>query len=137
MKNVVITIPYPPSVNKIYHNRIITKDITRKNHLRGRGLTQEAKTYKIALANLIHYSFLNAKFGDQNVKVTILDNPANLRGDSHNGLKIVFDALQLSGIINNDKQIIAYEVMPGTIKNTPTWTLKIEPYTKQREDIEI
>ena len=129
MKNLFITIPYPPSINRIYHNRIITKDLCTKNHLRGRGLTKEAKSYKTYVANLLHYSFLNSKFGNQNVKVTILDNPSNRRGDSHNGLKIVFDAMQLSGIINNDKQIVAYEVIPGAIKKPPVWCLKIEPYT--------
>lgn len=137
MKTLSITIPYPPSVNRIYHNRIITKDLCAKNHLRGRGLTKEARTYKTYVANLLHYSFLNSKFGDQNVKVTILDNPSNRRGDSHNGLKIVFDAMQLSGIINNDKQIVAYEVIPGEIKKPPVWFLKIAPYTLPLEVTEI
>lgn len=129
MKILQITIPYPPSVNRIYHNRIISKDTVSKNHLRGRGLTKEARQYKEYVANLLHYSFLNSKFGDQTVKVTILDNPSHRRGDSHNGLKIVFDAMELSGIINNDRQVIAYEVIPGALKKTPVWSLKIEPYT--------
>ena len=108
MKNVLITIPYPISVNKMYHNRVIVKDVNVKNHLRGRGLTKEAKQYKLLVASLLHFKFHRLAFGDKNVKVTILDNPSNLRGDNHNGLKILFDCIQLSGLINNDKQIIAY-----------------------------
>jgi Holliday junction resolvase RusA-like endonuclease len=66
-----------------------------------------------------------------------LDNPSNLRGDNHNCEKIVFDAIQLSGIINNDKQIIAHEIIPGIIKNPPSWTIKIEPYERPTEDLSL
>lgn len=137
MKIFYVSIPYPPSVNRIYHNRIISKNSCTKNHLRGRGLTKEARDYKQCVAKILYYSFLNSKFGDQNVKVTILDNPPHRRGDSHNGLKIVFDAIQLSGIINNDKQIVAYEVIPGSVKNPPTWLIKIEPYTLPMKETEL
>ena len=137
MKILYTTIPYPPSVNRIYHNRIINKDSCTKNHLRGRGLTKEAKDYKQCVAKIFYYSFFHSKFEDQNVKVTILDNPAHRRGDSHNGLKIVFDAMQLSGIINNDKQIVAHEVIPGAIKNPPVWRIKIEPYTLTMKETEL
>lgn len=137
MKILSITIPYPISVNRMYYNRIITQDGCEKNHLRGRGLTKEARAYKTFVASLLHYSFLNSKFGDENVKVTILDNPPHRRGDSHNGLKICFDSMQLSGIINNDKQIVSYEVIPGALKNPPVWVLKIEPYTLPLEATEL
>lgn len=137
MKNVVITIPYPPSVNKTYYNRTITKDSVVKNTLRGRGLTKEAKAYKLGVANLLHYQFLNIKYGNHPVKVTILDNPSDGRGDNHNCEKIVFDAIQLSGLIDNDKQIIAHEMIPGVYKNPPSWTIKIEPYLLPREDVEL
>lgn len=135
MKNVVITIPYPPSVNETYYNRSFSNDSLKKNKLRGRGLTKEAKSYKIDLAFELHFKFHRDKFGNHPVKVTILDNPLNKRGDNHNCEKIVFDAIQLSGLIDNDNQIIAHEMIPGTFKNPPSWTLKIEPYLKPREDI--
>lgn len=138
MKNILITIPYPPSVNKIYHNRVIVKDPGSKNHLRGRGLTKEARDYKNYVATLLNYKFKHMKFGDKLVKITILDNPRNLRGDSHNGLKIVFDAIELSGLIDNDKQIVSYEVIPGKIKKTdPTWTIRLEQFDGQRQDIKL
>jgi Holliday junction resolvase RusA-like endonuclease len=124
MKTVQITIPYPPSVNKIYYNRQ-----TPDSQLRGRGLTSEAKKYKNYVAELLHYSFPSIKFGKQDVKVSILSNPPNKRGDNHNGLKIVFDAIELSGIIENDKQIVALEIIPCEIQNPPSWNIKIEPYT--------
>jgi len=130
MKILSIVIPYPISVNKMYYNR----NLDGKKGLRGRGLTKEAIQYKKYVAELLHYSFLGSKFGDSNVKVTILDNPPHRRLDSHNGLKIVFDAIQLSGIINNDKQIVAYEVIPGAIKKPPVWNLKIEAYNIPMED---
>lgn len=124
MKFVEICIPYPPSVNKIYYNRQ-----QKSPTLRGRGLTMEAKHYKKYVANLIHYSFPTVKFGKQDVKVSILSNPPNNRGDNHNGIKIVFDALELSGIIDNDKQIVALEIVPGDITIPSTWNIKIETYT--------
>jgi|ERR1700678_1582560 len=135
MKSVLITIPYPPSVNKTYFNRTITRDQNTPNKLSGRGLTKEAKAYKVNLSFLLHFQFHNLKFGDHPVKVTIQDNPLNDRRDNHNCEKIVFDAIQLSGLIDNDKQIIAHEMIPGTFKNPPTWTIKIEPYLKPREDV--
>ena len=134
---ILFTIPYPPSVNNTYFNRVIVKDTLKKNRLRGRGLTKEARAYKAGIAILINSKFHRSRFENQTVKVTILDNPANLRGDNHNCEKIVFDAMQLSGIINNDKQIIAHEIIPGIIKNPPTWTIKIEPYTRSTEDISL
>jgi Holliday junction resolvase RusA-like endonuclease len=124
MKFVEICIPYPPSVNKIYYNRL-----TPRPQERGRGLTMEAKNYKNYVADLIYYSFPKVKFGKQEVKVSILSSPPNRRGDNHNGLKIVFDAIEKSGLIDNDKQIVALEIIPCDIKSPPTWNLKIEPYT--------
>lgn len=132
---IILTIPYPPSINKTYFNRVFPKGTLKNNRLKGRGLTKDAKKYKDCVAMLIHSQFNKMKFGDQTVKVSILDNPANLRGDNHNGEKIVFDSIQLSGIINNDKQIIAHEIIPGIIKNPPSWTIKIEPYTRTTKDI--
>lgn len=137
MKNVLITVPYPISVNKIYHNRVIIKDKAKKNRLRGRGLTKEARDYKLLVAWLIKSKLNGSKFGSKSVKVTILDNPSNLRGDSHNGLKIVYDAIELSGLIDNDNQIIAMEIIPGVLKTPPSWTLKIEPYEEERRSTEL
>ncbi len=137
MKNICITIPYPPSVNKTYYNRHIIKDGVTKNLLRGRGLTKEAKTYKKYVASLIYYSFREINFGKDYVKVTILDNPSHRLGDNHNCEKIVFDAIEMSKIIQNDKQIIAHEIIPGICKNPPSWTIKIEPYTKSLEENEL
>jgi Holliday junction resolvase RusA-like endonuclease len=134
---IILNIPYPPSFNKTYFNRVIPKDPLKKNRLRGRGLTKEASAYKSSLAMLIHSKSHRMKFWDQTIKVTILDNPSNLRGDNHNCEKIVFDAIQLSGIINNDKQIIAHEIIPGIIKNPPSWTIKIEPYERPTKDLSL
>jgi hypothetical protein len=137
MKNVVITIPYPISVNKTYFNRIINNAHLKDNHLRGRGLTKEARAYKSLVSSLIYFTFPRVKFEDQTVKVTILDNPPHFLGDNHNCEKIVFDSIELSGIINNDKQIIAHEIIPGIIKTPGSWTLKIEPYDRPTEDISL
>jgi len=124
MKIVEICIPYPPSVNKIYYNRS-----NPSIKATGRGLTSEARGYKKYVAELIHYSLPSIKFGSKDVKVSILSSPPNNRGDNHNGLKIVFDAIELSGLIDNDKQIVALEIIPCEIKNPGTWNLKIEPYS--------
>lgn len=132
MKSFVVTIPYPPSVNRIYFNRM-RKD-TKGNRVKGRGLTTEAREYKDHVSNLIGYLGYNCRFGDSPIKVTILDKPRNGQRDSHNGIKIVFDAIEQSGLIDNDKQIIAYEVIPGIFANPPSWVLKLEPYLIPRED---
>lgn len=133
MKSILLTIPYPPSVNKIYYNRYIIKDGITKNHQKGRGLTKEARSYLKLVSSLIYFSFPGITFGKENVKITILDNPSHRLGDNHNCEKIVYDAIQMSKIIYNDKQIIAHEMIPGVCKNPPTWTIKIEPYTKSLE----
>ena len=137
MKTVLINIPYPPSVNKTYYNRVIATDPLKKNKLRGRGLTKEARDYKKTVASLIYYQFNNQKFEDNKVKVTILDNPINDMRDNHNCLKIVFDAIELSGLINNDRQIIAHEIIPGEFQDPPSWTLKIEIYPYKRGKIAL
>jgi len=128
MKFVEISIPYPPSINKIYYNRK-----SRRAPLKGRGLTLDAKNYKRLVADLIYYSFPHIKYGKDEVKVSIISNPPHHRGDSHNGIKIVFDALQLSGIINNDKQIVAHELIPGHIKEIPSWDIKIVSYAEENK----
>lgn len=128
MKIVHVSIPYPPSVNKIYYNRTIAPSAI-SNNLRGRGLTKEGKAYKKMVADLIHYSYPHIKFGKDDVKVSILSSPPNQRGDNHNGLKIVFDAIEMSGLIDNDKQIVALDLMPSDIKQPGGWDIIISPYT--------
>ena len=137
MKSLTVTIPYPPSVNKTYFNRSFRRDIIKQNHLRGRGLTKAAKDYKMLVAVLISKEANRLIFGEQTVKVTILDNPANLRGDNHNCEKIVFDAIEMSGVIYNDKQIISHEMIPGRLKNPGSWTIKIEPCERLLEDVPL
>ena len=131
MKEISLTIPYPPSVNKIYYNRSISglKCKRTGKMLRGKGLTKEAADYKRMVANLIHYTFPHINFGKKDVKISILSSPSSMRGDNHNGFKIVFDAIELSGIIENDKQIVALELIPAEIRNPPTWDIKIRLYT--------
>jgi Holliday junction resolvase RusA-like endonuclease len=127
MKNVIVSIPYPPSVNKIYHNRVISHDGLTKNHLRGRGLTKEAKDYKRLVAEMIYYSFLGVNFAESLVKLSVIDHPRNRRSDCHNGLKIVCDAIEMSGIIKNDKQLYPF-IYPGVLKNPPEWEITLERF---------
>lgn len=131
MKAISLTIPYPPSVNKIYYNRNISglKCKRTGKMLRGKGLTTEAADYKRMVADLIHYTFPLIKYGKRDVKISVLSSPSSRRGDNHNGLKIVFDAIELSGIIENDKQIVALEMIPAELRNPPTWDIKIRPYS--------
>jgi Holliday junction resolvase RusA-like endonuclease len=126
MKSISLSIPYPPSVNRIYYNR------KSGTNLRGRGLTKEAKDYKIIVANLIHYTFPTVKFGDERVKLSILDCAIKPRGDNHNGEKIVADAIELSGIINNDRQIVCTEILPYHNSPKDEWLIKLELYTYEQ-----
>ena len=134
MKYVSLEIPYPPSVNKLYYNRKSSFGILHYGKKRGRILTPEARAYKIGVSSLIHYQFPQVKFGKEDVKVTIIDNPKNRRRDKDNGLKIVFDSIEMSGIIENDRQIVAYEFIPGVTKNPPTWFITIKSFEGETHD---
>lgn len=120
-------IPYPPSVNRIYYNRKV-----KDGKLKGRGLTTEANNYKKMVAELIHFSFPHIKFGKEEVKVSIVSSPPNRRGDNHNGLKIVFDAIEMSGIIDNDKQIVSLHLIPSDVSKNPCWNIRMQNYTKSQ-----
>jgi len=100
----------------------------KTDNKRGRGLTKEARNYRKMVANLIRYSFLSTNFGKEKVKLTILDCQVKARGDNHNCIKIVADAIELSGIIKNDKQIVASEIIPYHTSPKNEWIIKLELY---------
>jgi len=103
------------------------------NGRRGRVLTKEARAYKQGVALLIRSLTKQATFGNANVRVSIIDHPANHRGDKDNGLKIAFDCLQLSGIIENDRQIKSYSLTDGEVKKIPVWIITIEPLGQKHD----
>ena len=90
-------LPYPPSNNTYYRN------------YRGRTiLSKDAKEYHA----INKYSlFRIPKFGDSPVRLEIELYPPDYRiRDSDNPLKAIFDTLEKSKIIDNDFQIVDYNV---------------------------
>jgi len=122
-------LPWPISVNKMYVNAQKSETMAR-----GRYLTNEARRYKRAAISLIYYSCLRIKYGTQDVEVKIIQFPPDRRArDRDNGLKIVFDAIQESGIIENDSQIVAFEVAFGHITKNPHWKIWMRPYQRNKQ----
>jgi len=95
MSEIKLTIPYPPSVNHSYGSRI--------NHQRY--LLPKVRQFRQSVLAL----FLESKqrsLGDDCVMLSLSIFPPDRRvRDIDNILKQLCDALQYSGMINNDKQI--------------------------------
>lgn len=139
MKEVQFDLPWPPSINKTYVNA--TENIGKKTYKynsqgklietkgRGRYLTGNARNYKKTASELIFYSTLGIKFEKLQVEVKIIQFPPDGRKrDRDNGLKIVFDCIEKSGIIDNDNQIIAYEVVEGPKHKYGYWKVFIRTF---------
>lgn len=95
IKMIKFDLPYPVncSINHLYNR---TKN--------GCFVNKTAKKYKDNVYYLLH-NF--KKFGSQNVQLEIIIHPPDKRKrDLDNILKIVFDSLEFSKIIENDFQIV-------------------------------
>jgi Holliday junction resolvase RusA-like endonuclease len=143
-REISFELPWPPSVNKIYVNAPETpgKKAYRYNSQgqivekkgRGRYLTKDARNYKKNAVELIYFSFLGLKYGKIKMELKIVQfNKKGRRPDSDNGMKIVRDCIEKSGIIDNDRQIVAYEVVEGSEVEVPYWKLFLRPYQKNKE----
>src|SRR5271169_2955749 len=106
-KPISFSIPLPPSINEQYVNH---KPTPRDTNARGRHLTKAARSYKKSVAEQIMYCFPRVKYGKDPVSISIVVYPKNNRRDEFNCEKIVFDAIQDSGIIENDRQIIYHQM---------------------------
>ena len=126
-KEVQFDLPWPPSINKMYVN---AKEACKTNK-RGRYLTSEARNYK-TIAMYTIFSFTRGfKFGNVPVSVKIVQhNPDSRQRDRDNGLKIVFDCIEKSGLINNDNQIKNFEIIEGPCLKGGLWRVWMKPCSK-------
>ena len=127
-------IPWPTSVNKMY----VRNPNQKINKKRDRFLSPEAREYKKMLAQLFFYTSKGIRYGDHDVLVDISTHaPDNKTRDTDNGLKIVFDSLQKSTLITNDKQIVCFSVRKGANFNPGFWIVRIRPYISGEDDVMI
>lgn len=138
-------LPWPPSVNRIYGNT--PKDPKKKRYEydyslgkyvekkpRGRFLTTEARAYKKNAVHLIFFSFPKIKYGDKKIEIKIVQFPPKKNApDRDNPIKIVWDCIEKSGIIDNDRQIVGWEVVEGPAVDIPYWKIWIRPYQRNKE----
>lgn len=152
VSEVYFELPWPPSVNAMYVNapNLNAHEIFEKNRHyptthptqapdgskkknRGRFLTSDARAYKRNATLLIHYSCLAVKYGKEKIEVKIVQFPPDRRKrDRDNGIKIVFDCIEKSGLIDNDNQIVAFEVVDGHPSLSPHWKIWIRPYQRNK-----
>lgn len=109
MQGITFTVPFPPSCNHLYvssPHRKWSKKLGK--WYCPRYLAPEAKQYKKLVSGLIACKFPEVKYGKAQVGVYITVYPPgdNRVRDMHNGEKILFDAIEASGIIANDCQIV-------------------------------
>lgn len=99
MKRVEILLPYPPSNNHY------------KRHRGGQYfLTAQAKRFHREVAEALAKAG-NPSFGDVRLKVRLeVRPPDRRRRDLDNVPKVLFDALQRSGLFDDDSQIDDYRV---------------------------
>lgn len=137
-------LPWPPSINKTYVNASphVSKKSYYINHVGkvierktpGRFLSKEGRSYKKLASEIAFYSSLGKKFGKRKIEVKIVQFlPDGRKRDRDNGIKIVFDSLELSGLIDNDRQIVGFEVVEGPPVEKPYWKLWIRPYQRNKE----
>jgi len=118
---------WPPSVNKMYVNALESSP----NNKRGRYLTKDARSYKKVAVSTIFYTTRAFTFGDDDVSVKIIQFPPdNRKRDRDNGLKIVFDCMEKSGLIINDNQIKNFEIIAGPPLKWGLWKIWMKPCSK-------
>lgn len=134
MEEIIFIVPYPPSVNKAYSTsskgKIVKGGKNAGKIYFPRRLSPESLAYKKFVSQLIFFSFLKVKYDDHPVEIEIIVNSPddNRTRDDHNCEKILYDAIQESGIIKNDKQIVKRTIMPGIKIGKGSWIVKMNPY---------
>lgn len=140
-KEICFEVNWPPSINKMYSNNGFAGKPTGKYYVnskgqiapiksKGRRLSLEGKKYKRNVCDIIRLTNPRIFYGKQKMGVTIYaHSPDNRVRDNHNGLKILFDAIEDSGIIENDKQIVSTTLIPAEGIHKPGyWKVFLKPY---------
>lgn len=112
-----LILPLPPSANA-YWRPLVIQGRARM------GVTNEARAYKARIKKILNKQWPYMAYGNEMrccVGVTVVAE--NLRGDVHNTLKVLFDALQ--GLVFIDDKIITYAnvSLGGIAKNGPGFVI--------------
>lgn len=137
MEEIKIIVPYPPSINRIYVTSAKPSwSKTKQKWYSPRFLTKEGRAYKKLVSELIYYTFPKVKYGDSLIEVHCLVNPPNdnRHRDHHNAEKILFDCIEASGIIKNDKQIMNRSCTIGKKIEGGQWVVRIKPF-RETDDL--
>lgn len=131
MESITFTVPYPPTCNNLYVSSPKKKWSKRlKKWYYPRYMTKEAKQYKKLVSELIFYKFPKVKYGKLPIGVYITVYPPNdnRMRDIHNGEKILFDAIEASGIIDNDCKIVDRSSTIAHKVDKGEWVVKIKNF---------
>lgn len=102
MASIVLSLPFPPSVNTYYR---------RGQH--ATYLSQKGRDYKAKISDLVSEyrpAIENALEGRLSVFVAI-SSPTKRQYDIDNRIKPLFDALQHAGVFNDDEQVDYFAVL--------------------------
>lgn len=104
MTSVILTLPYPPSVNVYWRKR---GKVTY--------LSQRGRLFKTAVAEYVAQHNI-MKFGSSEVEVMIVLRPRRKAGfmDIDNCCKAVLDSCQDAGVFDDDNQVTKLTVERGT-----------------------
>lgn len=102
--SVVLSLPYPPSVNVYWRKRGSTTYLSKKG-----------REYKTAVAEYVAEHGV-PKFGDAPVEVMIILQPRRMSGfmDIDNCCKAVLDSCQDAGVFDDDNQVWKLTVERGS-----------------------
>lgn len=123
MENIEFIVPWPPSANSLYvnENKLTLsqpKDPLKKapRYYQKRRLSKEGINFTKYVKDLLGYTFPRVKYGSHPVFAYItLYPPDKRRRDHPNCEKVLYDAIQKSGIINDDRQFLERKSSAGVV----------------------
>jgi len=102
---IVLTLPFPPSVNGYWRN------------INGRTLiSAKGRAYKKAVARLVQWSYAAEQLESRLEVLVILHPPDRRKRDIDNSMKALLDSMQAAGVYLDDSQIDRLAIERGEIK---------------------
>ena len=111
--SIELTIPYPPSVNAMYSERVMKYKIPKgkRTHFVAKNKTKTAHEYYDKIAWLFIQSKQNGYSSDVRLSADVHMIPPDRRErDTDNILKAIFDSLAFAGVYAKDSQISQHSV---------------------------
>jgi len=102
---IVLTLPFPPSVNGYWRN------------INGRTLiSAKGRAYKKAVARLTQWNYAAKQLESRLEVLVILHPPDRRKRDIDNSMKALLDSMQAAGVYLDDSQIDRLAIERGEIK---------------------